>query len=87
MIRPEPDLVNKGPGTSPAHLEVVPQERQFAPDARQTSGYGQRLPVRLSRSVFHDLAIWMIGVGIIIGAGCQYLVDARSGYAEIACAR
>ncbi|MDH3276341.1 MAG: GGDEF domain-containing protein [Gammaproteobacteria bacterium] len=68
MIRPEPALANKSSETSPAHLEVVPQERQLEPDSKETSGYGQHLPVRLTRSVFDDLAIWMIGVGIIIGA-------------------
>jgi len=68
MIRPEPALANKSPETSPAHLEVVPQERQFTPDSKDPSGYGQHLPVRLTRSVFEDLSIWMIGVGIIIGA-------------------
>lgn len=44
------------------------QETQLSPDSKQERGYGQRLSVRLTRSVFHDLAIWMIGVGIIIGA-------------------
>ncbi|MBU2675741.1 MAG: GGDEF domain-containing protein [Gammaproteobacteria bacterium] len=68
MIRTEPDLVDKSPGKSPAHLEVVPQQRQLAPDSGQASGYEQNLPVRLTRSVFDDLAIWMIGVGIVIGA-------------------
>ena len=68
MIRPEPALVNKSSETSPAHLEVVPQEQQFAPESKETSGYNQHLPVRLTRSVFDDLAIWMIGVGVIIGA-------------------
>ena len=68
MISPKPDLVNKSQGTRPAHLEVVPQGRQFAPESGQTSGYGRNLPVRLTRSVFDDLAIWMIGIGIVIGA-------------------
>ncbi len=68
MIRTKPDLVNEDPGKRRAHLEVVSEERQFAPDSKQTSGYRQRLPVRLTRSVFDDLAIWMIGVGIVIGA-------------------
>ena len=68
MNRPEPALANKGPGTSPAQLEVVPQEQQFAPNSNQTSGYGKHVTVRLTRSVFDDLAIWMIGAGVIIGA-------------------
>ncbi len=68
MIRPEPDLANKSPGTNPAHLEVVPQEPQFASDSKETGGYGKHVPVRLTRSVFDDLSIWMIGVGVIIGA-------------------
>ena len=65
MIRTEPD---KGTGKSPAHLEVVPQEQNMATDSGQTNAYEQNLPVRLTRSVFDDLAIWMIGVGIVIGA-------------------
>ena len=68
MMRAEPAMANKGPGTDPAHLEVVPQERQFAPDSQQTSGYSQHVPVRLTRSVFDDLSIWMISVGVVIGA-------------------
>ena len=68
MTRPAPDLANTSSQPSPAHLEVVPSEQQFEPDSKKTSGYGQHVPVRLTRSVFDDLAIWMTGVGIIIGA-------------------
>ncbi len=68
MIRPEPAPANKTLLTNTARLEVVPQEQQFAPDSEQTSGKGDHLPLRLTRSVFDDLAIWMIGVGVIIGA-------------------
>ena len=68
MIRPEPALTNKSLLTNTARLEVVPQEPRFAPDSEQTNGYDDHVPVRLTRSVFDDLAIWMIGVGVIIGA-------------------
>lgn len=68
MNRPETDPTTRGPGKRPAHLEVVPGEPQFAPDSGQASESRQRAPVRLTRSVFDDLAIWMIGVGILIGA-------------------
>ncbi len=68
MIRPEPALTNKSLLTNTARLEVVPQEQKFAPDSEQTSGYDDHVPLRLTRSVFDDLAIWMIGVGVIIGA-------------------
>jgi len=68
MTRPAPDLANTSSQTSPAHLEVVPQEQKIEPDAEKSKGYGHHVPVRLTRSVFDDLAIWMIGVGIIIGA-------------------
>ncbi|MBT8106978.1 MAG: GGDEF domain-containing protein [Gammaproteobacteria bacterium] len=68
MIGTESELVKKGPKTSPARLEVVPQEQRLAPDSGQTGGYKKSLPVRLTRSVFDDLAIWMIGIGILIGA-------------------
>ena len=68
MIRPTPDQASENPETRPAHLELVPQDQQPAPDAKQPRGYRQRLPVRLTRSVFDDLSIWMIGVGVLIGA-------------------
>ena len=68
MNRFEPDVANKRSETSGAHLEVVPEKRQFVPDLRRTGRYGRHQPVRLTRSVFEDLAIWMIGVGITIGA-------------------
>ena len=68
MIRRTPDLANTSSQPSPAHLELVPQEQQFEPDSKKTNGYGQHVPVRLTRSVFDDLAIWMTGVGVIIGA-------------------
>ena len=68
MNRSERDVANKRSETSGAHLEVVPEKRQFVPDLRRTGRYGRHQPVRLTRSVFEDLAIWMIGVGITIGA-------------------
>ena len=68
MIRPEHDVANKRSATNVAHLEVVPEKREFARDFNKTGRYGRHVPVRLTRSVFDDLAIWMIGVGITIGA-------------------
>ena len=68
MNRSEPDVANKRSETSVAHLEVVHEQRKFAPDLRKTGRYGRHAPVRLTRSVFDDLAIWMIGVGVLIGA-------------------
>ncbi len=83
MTRPDPDPVNQGPGRRTAHLEVVPQEPNFAPDSRSTSEHRQNLPVRLTRSVFDDLAIWMIGIGILIGAVFPPMLVAFGVPAEI----
>jgi len=68
MNRPEPDVTNKRSKTGGAHLEVVPEKRQFPASTGKTGRYGRHAPVRLTRSVFDDLAIWMIGVGVLIGA-------------------
>ena len=68
MMRPESAMPNENLGTGPAHPEVAPQRGQLVPDSQQTGGYGQYLPMRLTRSVFDDLSIWMISVGVIIGA-------------------
>ncbi len=38
------------------------------PASQKPAGFRQRLPVRLTRSVFDDLSIWMVGVGVMIGA-------------------
>lgn len=68
MIRPERVLPSESPETNTADPELVAQKRQFAPGPEKTGRSGRRLSVRLTRSVFDDLAIWMIGVGFIIGA-------------------
>ena len=68
MNRSETNVTNKRSETSVAHLEVVPEKRQFPSSTGKTGKYGRLAPVRLTRSVFEDLAIWMIGVGVVIGA-------------------
>jgi len=68
MNRSDIDVANTRSETSVAHLEVVPGKRQFPASNGKTGRYGRHAPVRLTRSVFDDLAIWMIGVGVLIGA-------------------
>ncbi len=68
MMQPEPALANSRPGKNAAHPEVATQDRQFVPSSEKTDGYNQKLPIRLTRSVFDDLSIWMISVGVVIGA-------------------
>jgi len=83
MPRPEFDLVNTSRGISPARLEVVPQEQKLAPHSGKAGDYGHDLPVRLTRSVFDDLSIWMTGVGIVIGAVFPPMLVAFGVPAEI----
>ena len=68
MMQPEPALANNRPGKGAPRPAYVAREPQVAPASEKTNGYGQKLPLRLTRSVFDDLSIWMIGIGVIIGA-------------------
>jgi diguanylate cyclase (GGDEF)-like protein len=59
MMQPRPVLANKYPGKG--HPE-------FGAGSQRDARSGPRLPLRLTRSVFDDLSIWMISAGIVIGA-------------------
>ena len=68
MMQPESALANDRTGKHMVHPAVATQDQQSVPASTGADGYRQRLPIRLTRSVFDDLSIWMIGVGVIIGA-------------------
>ena len=68
MMQPEPALANNRAGRGTASPEPATRDPQSVPAAERTAGYKQKLPLRLTRSVFDDLSIWMIGVGVVIGA-------------------
>ena len=68
MIQPDTALADSAPGIRASQLEAVNKDRDSMVVSPQTGGHRQRLPVRLTRSVFDDLSIWMISVGVIIGA-------------------
>ncbi len=67
MMQPDSANANEGIREYRADPQGAPRRRNSVPDSQQTRGYRQRLPVRLTRSVFDDLSIWMIGVGVLIG--------------------
>lgn len=68
MMQSETAITNDGTGEDAPHPEVASRDPQFVPASQQAGGYEQHLPVRLTRSVFDDLSIWMVGVGVVIGA-------------------
>lgn len=68
MMRHNPSLANRYPGEDADRSNLSPQDPALTSGPKSSARSSRSLAVRLTRSVFDDLSIWMISVGVIIGS-------------------